>query len=176
MMLVWKADAAIALAAEPAHQVDPELVLAVLREVVRDQHPAPGAERETRHAIVLLRGLRHTVFGGLRRRRWRTERGAADPAGGAKILLETRLTDLQHARDVVEPEARIVRRQVGAHVHRQVEEITNRIAILGAIETMKGFRTPWVGRPNGPLIERRFQVGNEPGVLCLVGTSAASGR
>ena len=99
------------VADDVAQQQDAELVLGVLREVVRKQQAAARAERQPVD-VILLRIVRRNAIG--RRESGRvsvpTARLLILPRG-AEVLLEQRRRDAQHAGDVVEPVALVVGRQ-----------------------------------------------------------------
>jgi hypothetical protein len=63
---------------------------------------------------------------------------AAHLARRPEILLEERRRNAQHAGDVVEAEALVVRRQQARPVDLQVEQVADGVAVLGAISNGAG--------------------------------------
>jgi hypothetical protein len=69
--------------------------------------------------------------------------------------LHQRRRHAQHIGDVVEAVARIVARQHRGRVDGEIEQIANRVGVLGPVETMEDGRAR-IRRCNRRAIERRF--------------------
>ena len=151
---------------EPGHVADDvaqqhhaQLVLGVLREGVGERQAAAGAERQAVH-VILLRIIGRHAEGQAHDARVGAHSEAAHAPRGAEILLEQRRRDAQHARDVVETEALVVGRQQGRGVEVQIEQVADRVAVLGAVQPVRRLG-PRVDSGCGPAIEHAFERGGK---------------
>ncbi len=135
-----------------------ELVLAVGREVVRDDRAAARAERRALDAILLRLRSRHVVRRRGRIGRRIADRDAAHVRRRAHVALHHRRRRRLHVGDVVEAGADRVSRQIGADVDVESEERPDRGRVFGAVEPLEhaasGIRLRR-GRGVEPRFERR---------------------
>ena len=110
------------------------------------------------HAAFLPERVRHRV--GLDRRSDRgvAEGQPADLPGRGHVAVEQHRGDRQHVGDVVEPVARLVRRQQRPLVDVQRQQIADRVAVLGAVQAMDR-RPAGIRIVGGGAVEGRFQRG-----------------
>ena len=137
-------------------EVDLDVVLAVLRERIRNENPAACADRESRYIpllgdigrdandVALKRGLRapdcqRADF--LRRRNVSVEKSRGQVAD----------------RHVVEAVTAFIGGQERCGVDVDGQEISDCVLILGTIETPQRFSTAWIRLRGGGFVERRFQ-------------------
>ena len=138
-----------------ARHADPEHVLPVHREVVRDGDAAARAERQVLvRATVLHERPRDAV-------RDSPHRGVADgqPADLARrrhVALQEQRRDGQDVGDIVEAPARVVGRQQCRNVDVEIEQVAHRTAVFRAIEAVNG-RPAWIRIVERNAIQRRFQ-------------------
>jgi len=114
-------------------QLDLDVVLRLLRELVRHQRTAAGAERQPVHAVVLLHVGREAVGLAHDRRRRAPDRSPADRPGRREVALQQRLRHPQRGPDVVEAVAGVVGGQQGVGVDLQGQQVADRVAVLGAV-------------------------------------------
>ena len=86
---------------------------------------------------VVLRGVAGRQVGRLGRRLPVADRHAGDPRRGGRVRLEQRRRDRQRSGDVVEAVRRVVGRQQRRRVDAQVEQIADRVRVLGAVQSMQ---------------------------------------
>ena len=145
-----------------AEQPEVELVFAVERKHVRHGYAPDGAERQP----LELRRLRLVAFDRVRLRADHDVRVAdghcADTVGSGEIALEQCRGEHEQVADIVEAERRIVGRQQGVHVHLEIEQIANRVRILGAIQAPER-------RCAGVRLGGGIERGGEPGRERIVG-------
>jgi hypothetical protein len=139
-----------------SQQEDVEVVLAVLRKIVTDEESATRAQRKSFDVIGLL-GVRRHAIDPLCERRVGADGETADLSRSRQVLLEQGRGDLQDAGDVVEAVALVVGRQQLCDVDLQIEQIANRVAIFGAIQSMDWFMAR-IGTANRLLVERRLET------------------
>ena len=144
-------------------QLDGEVVVGIERDLLTDQHAATGAKRQTGGPLMLLLVLGGPIGLGKGRRGWAAHRQAADGPAGFEIALKERLRHTQHAPDVVESEAGVVGREEIVDRNLESEQVADGVAILGAVQAMKGCRAPRV-RSRGrrrvePALEPRAKAG-----------------
>ena len=137
---------------------DPELVLAVGRKFMLDEHAAPCAERQP-FDVVVLRGIVGDIELDEGGRRIRRHRQAADLARRRQIRFHQRRRHGQRAGDVVEPVGRIVRGQESRGIDLQPDEIANDVLVLGPVETVN----PGCGQVgDGVAVQVVFHPRDEP--------------
>ena len=112
-------------------------VLRVDGEVVRERSAAARAERHAGQVLVLRQVAADEVFLLAIRHRRVADREPADLARGRDVALEQHRRNAERARDVVEAEARVVRRQQRRCVDLERQQIADRIRVLGAIDAMQ---------------------------------------
>ena len=131
------------LAETQLQQRQPDHVLAVHREVVRDGGAAARAERLARQRLVLAEIALDRV-GDLGRRGVALADGqAADFGRRRDVALEQRRRHAQHVGDVVEAVARVVGRQQGRGVHVERQQIADRVLVFGAVHAVQR-RASWI--------------------------------
>src|SRR6185436_15291669 len=86
------------------------------------------------------------------------DRQPADLSGGVQVRLDERRREAERTGDVVEPVRRIVRRKIRARIDREIEDIADRVGVLGAIQAMKAGRR---GVYDGGPIELVLEPGDE---------------
>ena len=151
-------------------QEDLHDVLAVHREVVLDRQPAPRAERQVvADPLVLAQ-----VLVDLEDLRGRLERGIAhrqpgDLARGGQVPLGQHRRDRQHVGDVVEAEARIVRRQQRSLVDVEREQVADGVGVLGPVQPVHGVAPAGVGTLGGGRVDAVGDPGGQPVVGGVVG-------
>ncbi len=138
----------VALAGNPAQQIDLDDVVAVLGKGVPDQRPAACAERQPRDSLVLPHLLRHAELARRRRGERPPHRGLADLGGRRQVALHERLVQPEHPGDVVEAVAGIVGREQGSGVDVERQQVADDVRVFRAIQTVKRFRAARV-RPRG---------------------------
>ena len=141
----------------PLNPANFDHVLAVRRELVPNQHAPSRSERKPLD-MGILRRVRRCFVHGLRRRRRVAEGQARNLAGGGNVRFDERRRHGQGPRHVVEAPARVVCRKELGRVDLEAEQITDRVRVLGAIQTMEPGRGQ-VG--DGVSIELVFQPGNQ---------------
>src|SRR6185295_3527621 len=100
---------------------------------VLDEQPAPRAERQALDLVVLRRVLARAVDD--ERRIFRLADGQpADLLRRGDVRLDERGRNAERAGDVVEARGRVVRRQVFRRIDRQVEQVADRVRVLGPVE------------------------------------------
>ena len=151
-------------------------VLGIFREVVLDHHAAPRTEREAFHPDVLPEVGRDAEGLGGRRRHGRRHREAAHLARRREVPIHERRRDAEHAGDVVEAVARVVRRQQVVDVHVEGQQVADGVAVLGAAEPMERLGPPRIGTGGGRGVEFAFQPGAKRVVGGVVRTRPGTGR
>ena len=148
-------------------QTDRNLVVAVDRKRVREQDAAARPDRHARQ-MPLLREVGSRTHGRTVRPETRPpHRQPADLLGRRDVALEQRRRQIAD-RDVVEPEAGRIAGKQHRHVDLQVQQVTDGVVILGAVESPEGVGAARV-RPRGRLaIERPFEGGDRGLVVRLV--------
>ena len=122
--------------------------------------PPIGSERQTLDVAILGLVLPDAEQLADRRRLRIAERERADPLGGVRVAFEQYRRHAQHVGVVVEPAARIIRRQQRRDVDVEREQVAHGIRILGAIQTMcERTSRIWIGARGG--IERGLERGDE---------------
>ena len=125
------------LAETELQQRQPDHVLAVDREVVRDGRAAARAERLAFERLVLAEIALHRV-GDLRRRGVAFADGQpADLRRRRDVALEQRRRHAEHVGDVVEAVARIVGRQQGGGIDVERQQIADRVLVLDAVHAVQ---------------------------------------
>ncbi len=154
------------LLVQVARELGGDVVFGVGRKVILDQRPAARAERQAGQAPLLRAVVGHAEPVDADELRRRADRQAADLVGRREIALEQRRRQLQHAGDVVEAVARLVGRQQLGDLDVEVEQIANRVAILGAVQTMERLGAARVRIGGGVGVELVFEPADErkPGV------------
>ena len=157
-----------------AEQTDLELVLAIERQVGLDLDAAHRAERQAVD-LAILRGVLSDAIELADRRRLRiANRQRCDALGGAEVTLEQHRRHAEHVGVVVEPAARIVRRQHRGDIDVERQQIANGVGVLGAIEAM-GQRAARVRIRARRVIERRLERRDQRPTRGLVGPGQTSG-
>ena len=117
------------------------------RVLAFDRHPVHRVEgvRHAQTGDVVVERERARVAGapalgpqareGWLQRRWAEERHAREVVCGRQVLLHQHRRQRQHVRDVVEPVAGIVLREVVGRTHLDAEQIANRVVVFVAVET-----------------------------------------
>jgi hypothetical protein len=123
----------------PEDRRDRNRVVAVGGKQVLDEQAAARAERQPFDVIVLRSILARAVDDERRLLRF-ADCEPADLLRRGHIRLDQRRGNTERAGDVVEPRGRIVRWQVLRRIDRQVEQIADRISVLGSIEAMQAGR------------------------------------
>ena len=144
-----------------ALQVQPDLVLAVRREVVAHGSAAAGAERQVLvHPHVLhQREVRQAVHGGLGPDRGIAERQTADLLRRQEVAFEQPGRHRQHLGDVVEALQRVVAGQQRLAVDLQRQQIPDGVRVLGPVQAVDR-RAARVRRRRGMRVQRRLQLGD----------------
>ena len=125
------------LLVQVARELGRDLVLGVGREVVLDQRAAARAERQAGQAPLLRAVVGHAEPIDVHELRRRADREPADLVGRREVALEQRRRQLQHAGDVVEAVARLVGRQQLGDLDVEVEQVADRVAVLGAVQAVE---------------------------------------
>jgi hypothetical protein len=101
------------------------------------ERAAARAKREAVHPLLLreVEANGELVLLGLHLRI--ADRHVSDVHGRRHVLVQQRRRHLQARRDIVEAELGRVRRQERRDVHREAEEIANRVGVLGAVEPVQ---------------------------------------
>ena len=130
-------------------QANLNLILAVARERVGEQHAATRAGRQPLD-VILLREIRREPIGvAARLAIRRTDGEPADLPGGGDVAVQQRGRKFAHGH-VVEAMTRVVLRQQRRRVNVQREQIANHILILSAVEPAESF-----GASGGRILHRR---------------------
>ena len=142
-------------------EADVELVFGIEREDASDKQSAAGAERQPLdvrvlrsirlHAVGLGRdgNIAHVAHGNRR-----------DAPGGGEIPLHQHRRHRQHVGDVVESVARVIGGQERGHVDVEIEEVVDRVRVLGPVEPAQR-RPAWFGLRGRGGVEPRFDRGGE---------------
>jgi len=144
-------------------QANPAEVLAIERETVAHGHATTRSERKIlAHPRVLPHSLRNFVRSRCERRPNRpiSDSETADPACRHHVAFEQRGRDRQRSSDVVESRKRLIGGKEGLGVDLQVEQLSDRVRILGPIQPMND-RPSRIGRKGCRLIERGFDGSHE---------------
>ena len=153
----------------------PEDVVAVGGEVVRDGDAAARAERRAGDVPHLREGLRDDV-GVYRRRGVRVaHRHPCDPAGGGQVALQQGRRDGQDVRHVVVALAHVVRRQERRRVDVETEQVADRVRVLGPVQPVQD-GSARVGRRRRGAVEAGFELTDERGEDGRLGARPALGR
>ena len=94
-------------------------------------------------------------------RRRRADREPADLVGGREIALEQRRRQLQHAGDVVEAVARLVGGQQLGDLDVEVQQVADRVAVLGAVQAVERLRAAGVRVRRGGGVELALEPARE---------------
>ena len=156
-------------------QLDPQLVFCVDREVVADRRAAAGAEGQSLDVPGLVQVGRDDERVGHRRTHRRADREPADPPRRGQVALQPARVESAEA-DVVEAGAGVVGRQQRRDVDLQVQQIADRVAVLGGVEPAQRVAAAGIGVGGGGAVELRFQVRGKAGVGLRVGPRASRGR
>ena len=145
---------------EVAAQVELEEVLPVEREVVPDGEAAPRSEGQVlARAVVLVLEVGHLVVGGPRAQVGVADGELADAPRRRQVPLHQGRRDRQHLGVVVEAlGVGVVGRQQLVDVHVEPDEVAHRVAVLGAVEPVRGHRPPHGRTVGGGAVE----LGLEP--------------
>ena len=141
MRLAKALDVLVAVPRQP----ELDLELAVLREGVRDQRPAAGADREPLDVLLLGEvgpDAERVAAGGSARA---PHGQAADLLRRGDVAVQERRREVAH-RHVVEPAAGLVVRQQRRGVDVEREQVADGVLILGPVEPPEGVRS---GRESG---------------------------
>ena len=117
-----------------AKQRDFEFVFAVERKMCSHADAADGTERQAFEMLRLRLIAARRVRFRRRRRRRIAERERADAIRRREIALEQCRRDDEQVADVVEAERGVVGRQQRCDVDVEIEQIANRVRVLGAIQ------------------------------------------
>jgi hypothetical protein len=142
-----------------------------------DQHAALRSERQVvAEPFVLHEGLRDLERVDDRTARGIADRQAAHGSRGRQVVLEERRRHREHARDVVEAFlVRFVRRQHGASVDLQPEQIADGVGVLDAVQAVN--RNPArIGFRRGCRIQCAFKSGHDGLIRGGIGTRTARRR
>ena len=165
-----------AAADEVPLQAHLDVVLPADREVALDPGAAARAERQSVEAPVLRQVRRHPVHDLLDGRARISDRAGRDGARRVEVAVQQRGRHAQHVADVVEPVARVVRRQQSRGVDLEPQEVADRVGVLRAIQAVERGPPAGVGLRGRCRIELRFEVGDQAVVGCLVGPGPRRGR
>ena len=164
MRLAQALDVLVPVAGEP----DADLVVAVEREGVRQQGPAPGAEGHAGQ-VPLLGQVRPGADGhAAGPEAGAPDREPGDPLGRPDVPLQQRRREVPDG-DVVEPEARRVAREQGGHVDVEGQQVAHRVVVLGAVEPPERLGAPRVGGRRGVAVQGRLERADGRRVRRLVG-------
>ena len=180
-----EADVELLGSAEPADvvhvvsmQANPDLVLAVDREVVIDRGPAARPERQfLAHPIVLNQQDGYLVALLDRRERRAPDGEPRDPARHGQVPLEKNRRDGQHIGDVVEALfVDVVGRQLRRDIDVERKQVTNRVLIFGAIQAVERCGPSWIHPLTARCVERRFEPVGSSVDRRLIGPRRSGGR
>ena len=161
--------------ARPSEAAEVELVVAVGREEMLDEHAAARAERHARDVVVLVDAGRGVVDAAVALRVRVADGHLADDACGRDVLLQERRRHLEHVRDVVEAVALVVLRQQRLHVDLEREQVRDRIGVFGAIQAVQR-DLPRIRRGRGGGIERALEPRDPRAARRVVGLRRAGRR
>ena len=146
-----------------ARDAHANLVLGVRGEHVAHLGSPACAERQAGQMNALRQIVGDAEILDRRRRRRGADGEAAHALGRAKVLLHQRRRHLQHAGDVVEPIAGVVCRQHRRDVEVERQQIADRVAVLGAVQTMERLGTARIRTGGRRAIELAFEPAKERG-------------
>src|SRR4029079_5368698 len=86
----------------------------------------------------------------------------ADALGRSQVAFKQHWRDTEHVCVVVEPAARIIRRQHRRDVTVERQQIANGIRVLSAVQTMREW-APWIGIGSSRGVESQFKRGDRSG-------------
>jgi hypothetical protein len=121
---------------DTTHQTARELVFAVGRKDVAHHRAAAGPERKALDVGVLAELAADPVFGRAGPHVGVADGQRADALRGGEIPLEQERRGLQRRGNVVEPEVGAIARQQVGHVDIERQQVTNGVAVFGAVEPM----------------------------------------
>ena len=160
--LAVQADLQFVRLPQPANRIDDrsqqahaEDVLAVEGKPVAHGDAAARAEGQAVEVVVLREHRRHEIGRDARTDRVAADGQPADAPGRPEVPLKQQRRHAQRVGDVVEPVARVVRRQQGRDIHVQREQVPDGVGVLGAVEAVKD-GGPWKIGPRRP---GRIEVG-----------------
>ncbi len=139
-----------------AEQLDLQDVLGVERKGVADLHAADGAERKTVDVLILREILARTIGLAARRNAGLADGQRAHAARGRQVSLEQGRRDAEDVGDVVEAVARIVGRQERGGVDLERQQVSDRVGVLRAVQTMQQ-RPAGIRRGCRRGVEARFE-------------------
>ena len=169
------ADAADVVVEVPA-QADPDAVLAVEREVVPHGNAAARSERQVVARVVVLDfAVGHPVRIEAGPQRGVADRELAHLPRGVQVALHQRRRDRQHVGDVVEPLVLVIRGEQRFGVDLDPEEIVDGVAVLHAVQSMRG-RAAGVGVGGGGPIQLALEPARNRVVGGGVGARPAGRR
>ena len=151
-----------------AREAQLDLILAIAREVVPDQHAAAGAERQSGHVRLLGEVRLCAVSFAARHPRRRSEREPGHLAGRVEVAVQQQRGERAEG-DVVEAEARFILRQQRGRVDLQRQQVTDRVLVLGAVEAAQRVGATGVGRGRRGAIQRADKLGHRLPVGLLGG-------
>ena len=135
--LVWVFEAARLVHVGP-HQGCAKIVFGVQWKRIAYDRAAEGSERLSLHVLILRIVLAERERVGPRCDLGVTNGKRTQPFGGADVALEQHGRKPEHVGDVVEAEARIVRRKQGGHIAEiEREQIADRVGVLGAVHPVR---------------------------------------
>ena len=143
-------------AAHGAHERRGNPVEAVRGERVHHRRAAARTERRAVDELHLVLGRQYPIGRAGRRRGAIADGEAADLTGRAQVALRQRRREGLRVRDVVEPLAHRVGREVRRDVDVDVEQILDRPRVLRARQTLER-SPPRIRMRRGPLIHPRFE-------------------
>jgi hypothetical protein len=118
------------------HQPSREFVLGISRKNVTDNCAADCAERQAGDVSVLAEFAADGALVRPRPHLWIAHGHGADALGRVHISFQQQRRRFERRRDVVEPEFRAVGRQQVSHVNVDRQQVSDRVRIFGAIQTM----------------------------------------
>ena len=158
-------------------QRDAEDVVAVGRKMVRGGKAAAGSERQVLVLPVRLRQQHRVLEAREIGRRHDTGGQARDLPRGRQIALQLRGRYRKHFGVVVEPGIRcLVPGQHRRHVDFQREEVTNRVAVLRAVQAMHRRGSARIRVRRGRLVDLRLQPARDRTRLFRAGPRASRRR
>ena len=161
-----------------ALQSQPDRVLAVHRKAVAYRDAAARAERQVlAEPPVLVQEQGYAVRVHACHRRRHPHRETTDPARRRQVALEERRRDRQDRGHVVEAvRVRVVGRQERRHVHVDVQQVPDRVAVLGAVQAVERLGATHARLVGSGTVQRRLEIRDRLPRRGARGTGPAGGR
>ena len=164
-----------AVAVPALAQLDPQLVAGVDREGVAHRGSAARSERQPLDVSGLVEVGRDDERVCHRGADRRADGQPADAPRRGQVALEPAGVEPAEA-DVVESRARVVRRQERRDVDLQVQQVADRVPVLGRVQAPQRVGAAGIGTGRGGPVELGLQERGQAGVGLAVGARAACRR